>query len=68
MKKLNLVFATTGDSNMTVSLSDPKDGLTLDECKSAAAKLKVVLAPSDGVEVTDFSKAVIVTTTEEELE
>ncbi len=68
MKKLNLIFSTTGTSDMTVSLSDPKDGLTLDECKTAAAKLKVVLEPSGGAEVTDFSKAVVVTTTEEELE
>ncbi len=68
MKKLNLVFTTTGTSDMTVSFSDPKDGLTLEECKTAAEKLKLVLEPSGGAEVTDLSKAVIVTTTEEELE
>lgn len=68
MKKLNLVFTTTGTSDMTVSLSDPKDDLTLEECKTAAAKLKLVLQPTGGAEVADFSKAVVVTTTEEELE
>ncbi len=68
MKKLNLIFATSDASNMTVTLSDPKEGLSLDECKTAAAKLKLVLAPTSGADVTDFTKAVIVTTTEEELE
>ncbi len=68
MKKLNLVFATNGTSDLTVSLADPKDDLTLEECKTAAAKLKLVLEPTGGAEVTDFSKAVVVTTTEEELE
>ncbi len=68
MKKLNLIFATSGNSSMTVSLSDPKEDLTLAECQTAAAKMKLVLQPSSGDEVTDFTKAVIVTTTEEELE
>ena len=68
MKKLNLIFATSGNSSMTVTLSDPKDDISLDECKAAAAKLKVVLQPSGGEDVTDFTKAVVVTTTEEELE
>ncbi len=68
MKKLNLIFATSDASTMTVTLSDPKDALTLDECKTAAAKLKLVLQPTNGADVTDFTKAIVVTTTEEELE
>ena len=67
MKKLNLVFNTSGKA-MTVSLADPKDGLTLDECKSAAEKLQAVLSPSSGEAVTGFEKATIVTTTSETLE
>ncbi len=64
MKKLNLVFNTSGKA-MTVSLTDPKEGLTLEECRTAAEKLQVVLSPSSGETVTEFEKATVVTTTEE---
>lgn len=67
MKKLNLVFNTSGKA-MTVSLADPKDGLTLDECRTAAEKLQLVLAPSSGETVTGFEKATVVTTTTEAVE
>ena len=67
MKKLNLVFNTSGKA-MTVSLADPKDGLTLDECRTAAEKLQLVLAPSSGETVTGFEKATVVTTTTEVVE
>ena len=62
MKKLNLVFNTSGKA-MTVSLTDPKEGLTLEECRTAAEKLQVVLSPSSGETVTGFEKATVVTTT-----
>ena len=65
MKKLNLVFNTSGKA-MTVSLTDPK-GLTLEECRTAAEKLQVVLSPSSGETVTGFEKATVVTTTTEEV-
>ena len=55
MKKLNLVFNTSGKA-MTVSLTDPKEGLTLEECRTAAEKLQVVLSPSSGETVTGFLK------------
>lgn len=67
MKKLNLIFNTSGKA-MTVSLADPKDGLTLDECRTAAEKLQVVLSPSSGETVTGFEKATVVTTTTEVVE
>ena len=67
MKKLNLVFNTSGKA-MTVSLADPKDGLTLDECRTAAEKLQLVLAPSSGETLTGFEKATVVTTTTEVVE
>lgn len=66
MKKLNLVFNTSGKA-MTVSLTDPKEGLTLEECRTAAEKLQVVLSPSSGETVTGFEKATVVTTTTEEV-
>ena len=67
MKKLNLVFNTSGKA-MTVSLVDPKDGLTLDECRTAAEKLQLVLSPASGETVTGFEKATVVTTTTEAVE
>ena len=66
MKKLNLIFNTSGKA-MTVSLTDPKEGLTLEECRTAAEKLQVVLSPSSGETVTGFEKATVVTTTTEEV-
>ena len=66
MKKLNLVFNTSGKA-MTVSLTDPKEGLTLEECRTAAEKLQVGLSPSSGETVTGFEKATVVTTTTEEV-
>ena len=65
-EKLNLVFNTSGKA-MTVSLTDPKEGLTLEECRTAAEKLQVVLSPSSGETVTGFEKATVVTTTTEEV-
>ena len=67
MKKLNLVFNTSGKA-MTVSLTDPKEGLTLEECRTAAEKLQVVLSPSSGETVKKKEKATVVTTTTEEVE
>lgn len=66
MKKLNLVFNTSGKA-MTVSLTDPKEGLTLEKCRTAAEKLQVVLSPSSGETVIGFEKATVVTTTTEEV-
>ncbi|MEE1376842.1 MAG: DUF2922 domain-containing protein [Dialister sp.] len=65
-EKLNLVFNTSGKA-MTVSLTDPKEGLTLEECRTAAEKLQVVFSPSSGETVTGFEKATVVTTTTEEV-
>ena len=42
-KELQLVFAAEGNGELTLSLSDPKEGLTLAEAQSAAAKIIPVL-------------------------
>lgn len=45
MKSLALVFKTLGNSTMTITLSSPRDNVTLDEAKAAAAKLIPILSP-----------------------
>lgn len=50
-----------------MTIANPKDGLTLDEVKTAAAKIQAVLVSRSGADITGFKKAVIVTTSEEEL-
>ena len=66
-KELQLVFAAEGNGELTLSLSDPKEGLTLAEAQSAAAKIIPVLQTAEGASVTALKKAQIVTTTEEAL-
>ena len=42
-KKLQLVFKTAANTTSTVSIENAKEGLTLDEAKTAAAKILQVL-------------------------
>ena len=67
-KKLQLVFKTAANTTSTVSIENAKEGLTLDEAKTAAAKILPVLTTKSGVEVISFEKAVLTTTTQEVLE
>ncbi|MGN0955180.1 DUF2922 domain-containing protein [Dialister sp.] len=67
MKNLALVFKTDGRSTMTITLSSPRDNVTLDEAKAAAAKLIPVLVTSAGAGVTELEKATVITTSSEEL-
>lgn len=43
MKNLALVFKTSGNSTMTITIASPKDNVTLDEAKAAAEKLIPIL-------------------------
>ena len=61
-KKLELKFLTSANTELIVSIADPKDGLAL-----SAAKIMPVLANGKGVGAASFAKAVMVTTTEEEI-
>lgn len=67
-KKLQLVFKTAANTTSTVSIENAKEDLTLDEAKTAAAKILPVLTTKSGVEVISFEKAVLTTTTQEVLE
>lgn len=67
MKTLQLVFNAGSNATSTMTIANPKDGLTLDEVKTAAAKIQAVLVSRSGADITGFKKAVIVTTSEEEL-
>ena len=67
MKTLNLVFSTAGKKEMTITLSNPKEGLTREEVNAAAAKMIPILVTRSGAEVTALAKATISTTTTEEL-
>lgn len=48
MKNLALVFKTNSKSTMTITLANPRDDVTLDEVKAAAAKMIPVLVTSAG--------------------
>lgn len=67
MKNLALVFKTNSKFTMTITLANPRDNVTLDEVKAAAAKMIPVLVTSAGADVTGLEKATVITTSEEEL-
>lgn len=68
MKTLQLVFAAGSNATSTLTIANPKDGLTLDEVKAAVVKIQPIMVTRSGAALTSFKKAVIVNTTEEELE
>lgn len=66
-KKLELKFLTSANTELIVSIADPKGGLALSAVQAEAAKIMPVLANGKGVGAASFAKAVMVTTTEEEI-
>lgn len=68
MKTLTLTFATANKRNYTMVIDEPKEGLTLDEVKTQAAKLMKVLVNRSGLELTELVKAEMTTSTTEELQ
>ena len=64
-KKLELKFLTSANTELIVSIADPKDGLALAAVQAEAAKIMPVLANGKGIGAASFAKAVIVTTTED---
>ncbi len=68
MKELQLVFKTAANTTRNLSISNPKEGLTKEEASQAAAKIMPVLVSKSGVEIVAFVKAVLTTTTKQELE
>lgn len=68
MKTLKLTFSTASKRNYTMTINDAKEDLTLDEVKTAAAKLMKVLVNRNGLELTGLVKAEITTSTTAELQ
>ena len=68
MKELQLVFKTATNTTRNLPISSPKEGLTKEEASQAAAKIMPVLVSKSGVEIVAFVKAVLTTTTKQELE
>ena len=48
-KKLELKFLTSANTELIVSIADPKDGLALSAVQAEAAKIMPVLANGKGV-------------------
>lgn len=67
-KKLELKFLTSANTDLLVSVAEPKEDLQLAAVQAAAAKILPVLANSTGAGAASFVKAVMVTTTEEEIQ
>lgn len=68
MKELQLVFKTAANTTRSITISNPKEDLTKDEAVQAAAKIQPVLVNKSGLEMVSFVKAVVTTTTKQELE
>lgn len=55
-KKLELKFLTSANTELLVSIADPKDGLALSAVQAEAAKIMPVLANGKGVGAASFRK------------
>lgn len=67
MKELQLIFKTAANTTRSITISNPRDGLTKEEATQAAAKIMPVLVNQSGAEMVSFVKAVVTTTTQQEL-
>lgn len=68
MKKLELTFTTTSSkSNISITIADPKENLTLAEVQEKAPAIAAVLVNRSGLAADKLYKAVIISTTEEVL-
>ena len=68
MKKLELTFTiTSSKSSISITIADPKENLTLAEVQEKAPAIAAVLVNRSGLIADKLSKAVIISTTEEEL-
>lgn len=60
-KYVELTFQTEGNGTLTVSVANPKDGLTKAEAEAAAEKIRVVLQSPSGALAVALKSARIVT-------
>ena len=66
-KKLKMVFSTDANTHLNLTIPNPKEGLTLKGVREAATSMIPVLMTSKGAKAA-LDRAVLVTTTEEELQ
>ena len=60
----NLIFTKSDGAKKTLSIADPREGLTLAEAKTAADKIIAAnVLTSGGLELTEFTEARIKTVT-----
>lgn len=64
MKKLQLVFSTASNANLTINFTYPKEGISKAEVDPVGAALVPILVSDNGAEVTGFLKGVIIETQE----
>lgn len=63
-KTLELVFTKSDGTKKTLSISDPRDGVTLAEAQAAAAKIiEADILTSGGLALTEFVEGRIKTVT-----
>ncbi len=63
-KTLELIFTKSDGAKKTLSIADPREGLTLAEAKTAADKIiDANVLTSSGLELTEFTEARIKTVT-----
>ena len=63
-KTLELIFTKSDGAKKTLSIADPREGLTLAEAKTAADKIIAAnVLTSGGLELTEFTEARIKTVT-----
>ena len=67
-KKLKMVFSTDANTHLNLTIPNPKEGLTLNGVREAATSMIPVLMTSKGAKAAALDRAVLVTTTEEELQ
>ena len=58
-KKLELKFLTSANTELLVSIADPKDGLALSAVQAEAAKIMPVLANGKGVLKANYKEKYI---------
>lgn len=64
MKKLQLVFSTASNANMTINFGYPKENISKTDVDPVGAALVPILVSDNGAEVTGFLKGIIVETQE----
>lgn len=67
-KKLKMVFSTDANTHLNLTIPNPKEELTLKGVREAATSMIPVLMTSKGAKAAALDRAVLVTTTEEELQ